>query len=89
MATVHFLTLTRLQEEVLRPIFHRAVMRWDCAMHHRGNVKPSRGCASCWPEGVVVANPAFDITPHRYISAIITERGIVREPYGEGLGKII
>ncbi|MFC1957559.1 S-methyl-5-thioribose-1-phosphate isomerase [Chloroflexota bacterium] len=32
-----------------------------------------------------VANPAFDVTPHRYITAIITERGIIREPYGEGL----
>ncbi len=41
------------------------------------------------PEGVGVKNPAFDITPHRYVSAIITERGIVREPYGEGLRKLI
>ena len=41
------------------------------------------------PEGVRVANPAFDITPHRYISAIITEQGIVREPYVERLGKLI
>lgn len=37
------------------------------------------------PEGVRVANPAFDITPHRYISAIITERGVIREPYVERL----
>ena len=37
------------------------------------------------PEGVDVANPAFDITPHRYISAIITELGIFREPYIEKL----
>ncbi|MCK4965217.1 MAG: S-methyl-5-thioribose-1-phosphate isomerase, partial [Dehalococcoidia bacterium] len=37
------------------------------------------------PEGVKVANPAFDVTPHRYISAIITECGIVREPYVERL----
>jgi len=41
------------------------------------------------PEGVKVSNPAFDITPHRYISAIITERGIVREPYKERLGKMV
>lgn len=33
------------------------------------------------PEGVPVANPAFDVTPHQYITAIITERGIIREPY--------
>ena len=31
--------------------------------------------------GVHVANPAFDVTPHRYISAVITERGIVRTPF--------
>jgi methylthioribose-1-phosphate isomerase len=37
------------------------------------------------PHGVGVANPAFDITPHRYISAIITEQGILREPYSECL----
>jgi methylthioribose-1-phosphate isomerase len=41
------------------------------------------------PEGIDVANPAFDVTPHRYITAIITEEGIIREPYGEGLGKIV
>ncbi|MBV9084804.1 MAG: S-methyl-5-thioribose-1-phosphate isomerase [Acidobacteriaceae bacterium] len=33
------------------------------------------------PEGIRVANPAFDVTPHRYVSAIITERGIARAPY--------
>jgi methylthioribose-1-phosphate isomerase len=33
------------------------------------------------PPGVSVANPAFDITPHQYVTAIITERGIMREPY--------
>ena len=31
------------------------------------------------------ANPAFDVTPHRYLTAIITEKGIIREPYGEGI----
>ena len=40
------------------------------------------------PEGTNVANPAFDVTPHIYISAIITEKGIIREPYLEGLTKI-
>jgi len=40
------------------------------------------------PEGVRAANPAFDVTPHRYVSAIITELGISREPYTESLGKI-
>jgi methylthioribose-1-phosphate isomerase len=41
------------------------------------------------PEGIQVQNPAFDITPHKYITAVITERGIIREPYGEGIKKII
>jgi len=37
------------------------------------------------PEGIGAANPAFDVTPHSYITAIITENGIIREPYAEGL----
>ena len=37
------------------------------------------------PEGIEVANPAFDVTPHHYITAIITENGIIREPYIERL----
>jgi methylthioribose-1-phosphate isomerase len=37
------------------------------------------------PRGVQVANPAFDVTPHGYVHAIITEQGIVRPPFGEGL----
>jgi methylthioribose-1-phosphate isomerase len=37
------------------------------------------------PPGVPVANPAFDITPHQYVTAIITERGIIREPYDVAL----
>ncbi len=38
--------------------------------------------------GVRVANPAFDITPHRYISAIITERGIASAPYGSSIAAL-
>ncbi|MEK7681288.1 MAG: S-methyl-5-thioribose-1-phosphate isomerase, partial [Chloroflexota bacterium] len=33
--------------------------------------------------------PAFDITPHRYVTAIVTERGIVRAPYGTSLGRLL
>jgi methylthioribose-1-phosphate isomerase len=33
------------------------------------------------PKGVAAANPAFDVTPHKYITAIITEKGIIRKPY--------
>ncbi len=34
------------------------------------------------------ANPAFDVTPHRYVSAIITDRGIARAPYMESIRKL-
>ncbi len=41
------------------------------------------------PQGVKVANPAFDVTPHRYITAIITEKGIATRPYGYRLKKLL
>ena len=37
------------------------------------------------PNGVGICNPAFDVTPAKYITAIITERGALRAPYGESL----
>jgi methylthioribose-1-phosphate isomerase len=37
------------------------------------------------PEGIRAANPAFDVALHSYVTAIITEKGIIREPYTEGL----
>lgn len=37
------------------------------------------------PDGIRVENPAFDVTPHRYVTAIITERGVTRAPYSESL----
>jgi methylthioribose-1-phosphate isomerase len=37
------------------------------------------------PEGVEAAHPAFDVTPARYVTAIITERGVVRAPYERSL----
>jgi methylthioribose-1-phosphate isomerase len=40
------------------------------------------------PKGVEAANPAFDITPARYITAIITEKGILKEPYIEEIKKV-
>ncbi len=40
------------------------------------------------PEGVKVRNPAFDVTPARYITAIITENGIVKDDYRAGLRKV-
>jgi methylthioribose-1-phosphate isomerase len=41
------------------------------------------------PEGARAANPAFDITPHHYITAIVTENGIVTRPYGYWLKKLL
>ncbi len=40
------------------------------------------------PAGITIANPAFDVTPHRYIAAIITERGVARPPYQESLRQL-
>jgi methylthioribose-1-phosphate isomerase len=40
------------------------------------------------PEGVSAANPAFDVTPHKYITAIITDKSIIREPYLEVIKKL-
>ncbi len=41
------------------------------------------------PEGVAAANPAFDVTPAGYITAIITENGIIKEPYNKGIAGIL
>jgi methylthioribose-1-phosphate isomerase len=40
------------------------------------------------PEGVTVFNPAFDVTPHKYVTALITEKGIVRPPYTDALKRL-
>jgi methylthioribose-1-phosphate isomerase len=40
------------------------------------------------PEGIRVANPAFDVTPASFVEAIITERGIARAPYEESLPRL-
>jgi methylthioribose-1-phosphate isomerase len=37
------------------------------------------------PDGVGIENPAFDVTPNKYVSAIVTERGIAKAPYGDSL----
>jgi methylthioribose-1-phosphate isomerase len=41
--------------------------------------------AQLTPNGALVWNPAFDVTPHRLIAGIITEKGIFRAPYTESL----
>ena len=45
---------------------------------HHGGVKMA-------PDGVDIFNPAFDVTPAEYVSAIITEKGVVYPPYTQGL----
>lgn len=41
------------------------------------------------PAGIRVANPAFDVTPNRYVAAIITEKGIARPPFRESLAALV
>jgi methylthioribose-1-phosphate isomerase len=41
------------------------------------------------PDGVGVWNPAFDVTPARYVEAIVTERGIARAPYEASLAALV
>ena len=37
------------------------------------------------PNDIEAANPAFDVTPNAYVSAIVTEKGVARPPYEESL----
>ena len=41
------------------------------------------------PHGAAAANPAFDVTPARYVTAIITENGVGRAPYEESLRRLV
>jgi methylthioribose-1-phosphate isomerase len=43
------------------------------------------GSSRLTPEGAKIRNPAFDVTPQRYIAGIITEKGIFRPPYADSL----
>jgi methylthioribose-1-phosphate isomerase len=56
------------------PIEERAAVE---VTHHGGK--------QLTPHHVKVRNPAFDVTPAKYIEAIITERGLLRAPYPESL----
>lgn len=40
------------------------------------------------PDGAAIRNPAFDVTPHRYVTAIITDRGVARAPYVTSLAAL-
>lgn len=45
--------------------------------------------AQLTPDGITIANPAFDVTPNRYVAAIITERGVARAPYTDSLQALV
>jgi methylthioribose-1-phosphate isomerase len=77
-----------------------SVLRCGALVHHRprhatGDAipieeRPARevthhGGKQLTPNGVGICNPAFDVTPAKYITAIITERGALRAPYSESL----
>jgi len=40
------------------------------------------------PDGVSVFNPAFDVTPNEFVTAIITDRGVALPPYTESLERL-
>ncbi|MBM3148589.1 MAG: S-methyl-5-thioribose-1-phosphate isomerase, partial [Chloroflexi bacterium] len=46
------------------------------------------GGVSLAPAGVKAANPAFDVTPHKYITAIVTEKGIIEKPFVDNLKRL-
>ena len=47
------------------------------------------GASQLTPSGAGVRNPAFDVTPSRYVKAIITEQGVCRPPYAESLRRAV
>ena len=56
--------------------------------------RPAREVTHCFgqpvaPEGVQVYNPAFDVTPHRYLTGIVTENGIVYPPLARNLRRAV
>jgi methylthioribose-1-phosphate isomerase len=57
--------------------------------------RPSSEVTEMWfreplaPAGVKVFNPAFDVTEHELITAVITERGIARPPFDESLRRLL
>lgn len=52
-----------------------------------GEVKELQGVRTA-PERIDVYNPAFDVTPQRYITAIITEAGVAKKPYGPSIRRL-
>jgi methylthioribose-1-phosphate isomerase len=54
---------------------------------HAGEVRELHGVRTA-PEKVGVYNPAFDVTPHRYITAIVTEAGVAKKPFGPSIRRL-
>jgi methylthioribose-1-phosphate isomerase len=54
---------------------------------HEGEVKQLQGVRTA-PEKIQVYNPAFDVTPQRYITAIITEAGVAKRPFGPSIRRL-
>jgi methylthioribose-1-phosphate isomerase len=52
-----------------------------------GEVKELQGVRTA-PERIDAYNPAFDVTPQRYITAIITEAGVAKKPYGPSIRRL-
>jgi methylthioribose-1-phosphate isomerase len=46
------------------------------------------GATRMTPDGAHIRNPAFDVTPAKYVTAIITERGVARAPFAESLAQL-
>jgi len=53
-----------------------------------GEVTSLAGVATA-PGGIDAANPAFDVTPSEYVTAIVTENGVARPPYGASLAALV
>ena len=47
------------------------------------------GASRLTPEGARIRNPAFDVTPAKYVTAIITERGVARPPFEDSLAQLV
>ena len=47
------------------------------------------GTARLTPDGARIRNPAFDVTPAKYVTAIVTERGIASAPYADSLRALV
>ncbi|MFU0800858.1 MAG: S-methyl-5-thioribose-1-phosphate isomerase [Xylanivirga thermophila] len=61
----------------------------DIPIEERSSMEVTHICGvPIAPEGVKVMNPAFDVTPNKYITGIITEEGVIYPPYNKNLQKV-